>query len=276
MPGAWIQEGVERSRRAEGAEGLTGLGRLGRCSRSWLELETVKVTYLTQTEPLSSAGCGPDDCDILGGPPPNTEASSLADTRSRGYKGSRPEPAAGFGAAILYEWTTQGVREIHFDHGGERSVQPDALHPFPCTHARGGMVHHKGTPLRLSCRTNPLEVGPMWRLCCEPRKGPCSHCRRYFPSPSYSLPLWRLSDNPALAILQPNPDLDGFYVQHALSPASHADVVLCLDRLARQRQDFAAPKYHNLVDPNVGAVDGVWVLSDVCVSDAGAHRNPRD
>lgn len=228
------------------------------------------MKHLTQTQPLSSAGCGPDDCDILGGPPPNPEPPFAADARSRGYLGARPDPAAGFGAAILHEWTTQGAHEIHFGNGGERSVQPDTLHPFPCTHARGGVVHHKGTPLRLSCRTEPLQVGPMWRLCYEPGKGPCSHCRRYFPWPSYSFPLWRLPDNPARVILQPNPDLDVFYVQHALSPASHDNVVSCLDRLARQRQDFPAPKYHNLIDPNVGAVDGVWVPSDVWVSDAGA------
>merc|ERR1711971_503339 len=39
-----------------------------------------------------------------------------------------------------------------------------------------------------------------------------------------------------------------------------------LDELAKERSDSPAPMYHNIIDPNLGAVDGVWVPTDFLVS----------
>ena len=47
------------------------------------------------------------------------------------------------------------------------------------------------------------------------------------------------------------------------------------DALAAARDDRPVPMYHNIIDPNVAAVDGRWVPTDVDVTevvgaDAGA------
>lgn len=152
-------------------------------------------------------------------------------------------------------WATEGARDVnfHFD-GGERDIPKGAFYPFPCTQGTGGIMHTKDRVWHLSCG----------KAECYSGSGPCSRCTGRMPSPAYAFPKWRLQ-RPA-DTRKPHPDLDVFVAKGLVKPCTHEMLRTYLDDIAARTRNRPAPKYENLIDPNVASVDGVWVPTDVVAS----------
>eukprot|EP00933_Yihiella_yeosuensis_P053368 TRINITY_DN51602_c0_g1_i1.p1 TRINITY_DN51602_c0_g1~~TRINITY_DN51602_c0_g1_i1.p1 ORF type:complete len:708 (+),score=91.94 TRINITY_DN51602_c0_g1_i1:53-2176(+) len=164
-------------------------------------------------------------------------------------------------------WSSAGERNVysHWD-GGERDINPGILEQYPCSQSTSGTFYSKDAILHFKC-------GRAERGCCVGNKGPCMSCRRSFPTPEFVFPTWNVDmagdggsnggGGGAGLTVQPNPELDVFYVTDAIRPTMHESLRTYMDNLAKIRQDFPMPKYHNIIDPNVGSVDGLWVPTDI-------------
>lgn len=149
----------------------------------------------------------------------------------------------------------QGQRDIHFAwDGGERDICAGELLPFPCTQGCDGEVFLKDRIFMFRCRRDD----------CYRRGLPCSGCSRSLPGPRFAFPAWAV-ELPA-TVQRPHPELDVLFARDLLPKEVHVKLIAFLDALANKRQDFPMPKYHNVIDPNIGAVDGMWVPTDVDVT----------
>lgn len=96
----------------------------------------------------------------------------------------------------------------------------------------------------------------------------CSTCQscQSFPLPMYKFPLW--SVRPAASVTSAESELlDVHYGTNLVPAVTRAGLRHELDALAEKRKDSPAPKYHNIVDPNVGAVNDLWVPTELDVSE---------
>ena len=168
-----------------------------------------------------------------------------------------------------------GWRSVRFGgDGAQRDLPASVFDGFPLDQATGGNVYTKErvTPLNHCNFLEGYGHDVLQRIpCYGPRSaavGPCAMCLRYqFPLPVYRFPHW-----------DPEPTVPSVVV-HSLGPA-HAHPLLDahwatglvpksvlvflrarLDELAARSPAACspAPQYHNIIDPNVGAVDGRWV-----------------
>jgi hypothetical protein len=56
--------------------------------------------------------------------------------------------------------------------------------------------------------------------------------------------------------------MDVIYSVDAVPSRLHQQLTFSLDALAQTRRRSPMPHYHNLIDPNVNAVDGLWVPAE--------------
>lgn len=98
----------------------------------------------------------------------------------------------------------------------------------------------------------------------EVPRSTCEECQSY-PLPMYAFPTWDVE--PAAPVTSAEvPLIDVEYGVGLVSTVTHAALQSELDALGEKRQDSPAPKYHNIIDPNVGAVDNVWVPTEFVAS----------
>ena len=167
--------------------------------------------------------------------------------------------------------------------GGERNIPAGLLvggdpsnvrHPhaacfggpnFPVEQALGGVVYLNSAILSFHCdkRFGPeRDVQAPRRLECYDGNGPCRSCMRNgLPVPTHRFPEWTALA-PGATIVQPHAGMDVFYSTDAVAPRLHQQLSSQLDALARKGGTRPMPKYHNVIDPNLNAVDGLWVPSE--------------
>lgn len=88
----------------------------------------------------------------------------------------------------------------------------------------------------------------------------CVYCQT-FPLPMYQFPVWCVEPTASVAAAE-SPVLDLQFGVDLVSDATHAALQSELDALGELRKDSPAPKYHNIIDLNVGVVNDVWVPTE--------------
>ena len=88
------------------------------------------------------------------------------------------------------------------------------------------------------------------------------------PRPTHRFPSWapELTVNCA-TVTAPHADMDVFYSSDAVPARLHVQLRTQLDALAARGGTHPMPQYHNLIDPNLNAVDGLWVPTEFEVSE---------
>ena len=186
--------------------------------------------------------------------------------------------------SLLDDVPTGGMRDVRCGgDGGERNIPAGLLvggdpsnvrHPhaacfggpnFPVEQALGGVVYLNSAILSFHCdkRFGPeRDVQAPRRLECYDGNGPCRSCMRNgLPVPTHRFPEWTALA-PGATIVQPHAGMDVFYSTDAVAPRLHQQLSSQLDALARKGGTRPMPKYHNVIDPNLNAVDGLWVPSE--------------
>ena len=158
----------------------------------------------------------------------------------------------------------------HFVHTTCGTLFSHVCRRFPFDQTTGGNLYrHHAPPIPFSCNTL-LQDPSLRRRSCHATSGPCRECvRKMFPCPAFVFPFFdcRPPSSPlAASISSLDPHLDVFTSKALVSPATTSFLRDKLDKLGLSRKNSPAPKYHNIIDPNVGSVDGVWVPTDVSVS----------
>lgn len=135
---------------------------------------------------------------------------------------------------------------------------------FPLEQALGGVVYLKRDILPFHCDIRLGISKGNNRRRCYVTDGPCRHCQRDgFPIPTHKFPTWApLLAVPGAGVTAPHSQMDVLYSTNAVSPTLHAQIAASLDALARRRATSPMPQYLNIIDPNVNAVDGVWVPTE--------------
>ena len=88
------------------------------------------------------------------------------------------------------------------------------------------------------------------------------------PQPTHRFPSWapELTVNGA-TVTAPHADMDVFYSSDAVPARLHQQLRMQLDALAARGGTHPMPQYDNLIDPNLNAVDGLWVPTEFEVSE---------
>lgn len=165
----------------------------------------------------------------------------------------------------------QGITEWHVvGGGGERDVRANSFSlGVPLDQGTSGVVYRKDRILPFRCHS-PMSD------CYSGNRGPCSVCiNRSFPTPSHCFPEWspELILNGSAALIEGARELDILYGTNLVQPHVHAALRGKLDALRDLRKDFPVPNYQNIIDPNIGAFEGVWVPTEFEVSET---RTPTD
>ena len=74
--------------------------------------------------------------------------------------------------------------------------------------------------------------------------------------------MWDLTPPVGATLVAPHPEMDVVYSRDAVSPSLHAQLSSSLERLSKQWGFSPMPQYHNIIDPNVNSVDGLWVPTE--------------
>lgn len=138
-------------------------------------------------------------------------------------------------------------------HDGIRFVPASVLRGFPNDQMTGGRLFGKHRIDSFGCS------------CYDEDAAPCVECveedmplpTHYFPRMTTSMPRGTHFFN--------DPVLQVFFSKAVVPEYIKEKLRDCLDILGKRRPESPAPKYHNIIDPNVGAVDGLWVPIEVDV-----------
>ena len=139
---------------------------------------------------------------------------------------------------------------------------------FPIEQGLGGVVYLKSTILPFHCgkRFGP-DAGPGRRPCYD-GNGPCLRCTRdQFPEPTHRFPTWSPELAPGATCIQPHPGMDVYYSTDSVPSRLHQQLSAQLDALATTGGTYPMPQYHTLIDPNLNAVDDLWVPAEYDVSE---------
>ncbi len=79
--------------------------------------------------------------------------------------------------------------------------------------------------------------------------------RQYIEEPSYIAKFPSANWHTPYAFIKPNPNCDVYYSTMAIDKATHNLLVYSLDKLAKNTEDYFVPKYQNIIDPNLTAVE---------------------
>eukprot|EP00171_Calliarthron_tuberculosum_P013013 IDg13013t1 len=125
--------------------------------------------------------------------------------------------------------TRRGVPTAHWAH---RTVRDDALFGYPLDQCCGGFVYLKNAILPPRC------------YCYLRGDAPCH-------LPTYGV-VQELGST----------ELGVLCGTGVVSERTRCILVRELAKLNRERRDSPVPKYQNIIDPNIGTVDGIWVPTD--------------
>lgn len=87
------------------------------------------------------------------------------------------------------------------------------------------------------------------------------------PIPMYRFPAWPVQATGSVSSAA-SPLLDVQYGSDLVSASTRSSLQRELEILGEKRRDSPAPKYHNIIDPNIGNVNGTWVPTEFQVSEA--------
>lgn len=145
--------------------------------------------------------------------------------------------------------------------GGERTVAvQDVLKGFPLDQSCGRTIFLKDRILSFTCSSRCRGL-------------PCLHCLLWnrFPVPTHRFPCWRPHPEIADAVIhtveEGRPPMDVFYGKGLVPHHAHANLRDLLDKLGRIHKDFPVPKYQNIIDPNIGVKNGIWVPTELQLSE---------
>lgn len=148
--------------------------------------------------------------------------------------------------------------EVTTRDGGSRDFPASILQGYPLDQSTGGYVYLKHRIASLGCE------------CYDDGVGPCTHCTQYgFPIPKYHFPKFRVAIPDNVHILG-GPFLDVHVSNSLVGPQIRRLLREELVKLGTKRPDSPVPKYHNIIDPNVAAVNGVWVPTEFQVEEEPA------
>jgi len=149
--------------------------------------------------------------------------------------------------------------------GGERNVPSSVLADFPNAQGTGGSIYSKNRIVNFNCR-NFLTSSKKTHLCYR-GKGICARClRQNFPIPAYRWPSLNCDlDRGRLVI--PDEHLDVFISHSSVPRGVLGQIRSLLDALGKKKSHTPAPKYQNIIDPNVASVNNTWIPTefDICV-----------
>lgn len=140
--------------------------------------------------------------------------------------------------------------------GGERCISASVLRGSYMDQWTDGHVFLKDTIASFGCDSEEHEEG----------LATCVMCQGY-PMPMYEFPVW--SVQPISSVTEAEDRLlDVQFGTDLVSSSTHAALRTELDALGEKRRDSPAPKYHNIIDPNVGAVNDIWVPTEFDVTES--------
>ena len=179
----------------------------------------------------------------------------------------------------------QRDRSIQINDQGEMSMQypgggyialPDGTTDlpfgFPCDQATGGNVFLKDAIVPFHCYDNFQNSE-----CYLHGSGPCRSCVSWweYPYPTHPFPKWfpeqesssTAPEQKVLRIHEPQHEMDVYYSTNCISSETKDLLTQAMDRLSRIRSIKTVSSKHTVIDPNVGAHNGLWVPTELMITE---------
>lgn len=137
--------------------------------------------------------------------------------------------------------------------GGSRSIELSTLNGFPFDQMTAGIMFLKDSVKLFTCGCYVHE-----------KVGPCFECvQSLLPLPVYRFPQLNVQLPESHQVIG---QLGVMTCSDAVPPSLHKTLNDELHRLGSTRTESPAPMYHNIIDPNVGTANKMWVPVDLQVS----------